>query len=35
MIMLGERIDLVSGIGMAEEADRTCDILGRIYDYFL
>ena len=35
MIMLGERIDLVSGIGMAEEADRTRDILGRIYEYFL
>ncbi len=34
-IMLGELIDLVSGIGMAEEADRSKDILGRVYEYFL
>ena len=34
-IMLGELIDLVSGIGMAEEADRSRDILGRVYEYFL
>ncbi|MYK32900.1 MAG: SAM-dependent methyltransferase, partial [Boseongicola sp. SB0670_bin_30] len=27
--------DLVSGIGMAEEADRSRDILGRVYEYFL
>ena len=33
--MLGELIDLVSGIGMAEEADRSRDILGRVYEYFL
>ena len=34
-VMLGELIDLVSGIGMAEEADRNRDILGRVYEYFL
>ena len=34
-IMLGELIDLVSGIGMAEDADRSRDILGRVYEYFL
>ena len=34
-IMLGELIDLVSGIGMAEKADRSRDILGRVYEYFL
>ena len=34
-VMLGELIDLVSGIGMAEEANRSRDILGRVYEYFL
>ena len=34
-IMLGELINLVSGIGMAEKADRSRDILGRVYEYFL
>ncbi len=34
-VMLGELIDLVSGIGMAEESDRSRDILGRVYEYFL
>lgn len=34
-IMLGELIDLISGIGMGEEADRSKDILGRVYEYFL
>ena len=34
-IMLGELIDLVSRIGMAEEANRSRDILGRVYEYFL
>ena len=34
-VMLGELIDLVSGIGMAEEAHRSRDILGRVYEYFL
>ena len=34
-VMLGELIDLVSGIGMVEAADRSRDILGRVYEYFL
>ena len=34
-VMLGELIDLVSGIGMAEETDRSRDILRRVYEYFL
>ena len=34
-VMLGELIDLVSRIGMAEESDRSRDILGRVYEYFL
>ncbi len=34
-VMLGELIDLVSGIGLTEEADRSRDILGRVYEYFL
>ena len=34
-VMLGELIDLVSGIGMGEEIDRSRDILGRVYEYFL
>ena len=34
-VMLGELIDLVSGIGMAEAVDRSRDILGRVYEYFL
>ena len=34
-VMLGELIDLVSGIGMAEAANRSRDILGRVYEYFL
>ena len=34
-VMLGELIDLVSGIGMVEEAERSRDILGRVYEYFL
>ena len=34
-VMLGELIDLVSGIAMAEESDRSRDILGRVYEYFL
>ena len=34
-VMLGELIDLVSGIGMGEEADKSKDILGRVYEYFL
>ena len=34
-VMLGELIDLISGIAMGEEADRAKDILGRVYEYFL
>jgi type I restriction enzyme M protein len=34
-VMLGELIDLISGIAMNEEADRSRDILGRVYEYFL
>jgi len=34
-VMLGELIDLISGIGMGEEADKSKDILGRVYEYFL
>ena len=34
-VMLGELIDLVSRIGMAEQADLSRDILGRVYEYFL
>jgi len=34
-VMLGELIDLVSGIGMGEPNDTAKDILGRVYEYFL
>ncbi len=34
-IMLGELIDLISGIAMGEDADRSKDILVRVYEYFL
>ena len=34
-VMLGELIDLVSGIGMGGKAGRSRDILGRVYEYFL
>jgi type I restriction-modification system DNA methylase subunit len=34
-VMLGELIDLVSGIGMGEPRDKTKDILGRVYEHFL
>jgi type I restriction enzyme M protein len=34
-IMLGELIDLISGIGMHEEGAKAKDILGRVYEYFL
>ncbi|MGO9547873.1 MAG: type I restriction-modification system subunit M [Rhodomicrobium sp.] len=34
-VMVGELIDLISNIGMKEEADRSKDILGRVYEYFL
>src|SRR3974390_833855 len=34
-VMLGELIDLISGIAMGEPGDRAKDILGRVYEYFL
>ncbi len=34
-VMLGELIDLVSGIGMGEPSDKAKDVLGRVYEYFL
>ena len=34
-VMLGELIDLISGIGMNEPGDKAKDILGRVYEYFL
>jgi len=32
---LGELIDLVSGIGLGDSANRAKDVLGRVYEYFL
>lgn len=34
-VMLGELIDLVSGIQLRETGDRAHDIIGRVYEYFL
>lgn len=34
-VMLGELIDLVSGIGFRDSADTSRDVLGRVYEYFL
>ena len=34
-VMLGELIDLISGIALGEEGNRSKDILGRAYEYFL
>ena len=34
-VMLGELIDLISGIALAEAGDVSKDILGRVYEYFL
>ena len=34
-VMLGELIDLISNITLNEEGDRSKDILGRVYEYFL
>lgn len=34
-IMLGELIDLISGITLKQEGDNSRDILGRVYEYFL
>jgi type I restriction enzyme M protein len=32
---LGELIDIIGKIGMGEDSDRSKDILGRVYEYFL
>ncbi|WP_417244380.1 type I restriction-modification system subunit M [Celeribacter sp.] len=34
-VMLGELIDMISGIALNEEGDRSKDVLGRVYEYFL
>ena len=34
-VMLGELIDLISGIALGEGKDRARDLLGRVYEYFL
>ncbi len=34
-VMLGELIDLVSGIAMHQEKGKARDVLGRVYEYFL
>ena len=34
-VMLGELIDLISGIAMNEGQDKARDVLGRVYEYFL
>jgi len=34
-VMLGELIDLISGIALNEVKDKSKDVLGRVYEYFL
>jgi len=34
-VMLGELIDLISGIALSEGNDKSKDVLGRVYEYFL
>lgn len=34
-LMLGELIDLISGIALNEKGDKSKDVLGRVYEYFL
>ncbi len=34
-VMLGELIDLISGIATSEPGDKARDLLGRVYEYFL
>jgi type I restriction enzyme M protein len=34
-VMLGELIDLISGIALNEGKDKSRDVLGRVYEYFL
>jgi type I restriction enzyme M protein len=33
--MLGELIDLISGIALGAERGEARDVLGRVYEYFL
>jgi type I restriction enzyme M protein len=33
--MLGELIDLISGIALGEDGSKSRDVLGRVYEYFL
>ena len=34
-VMLGELIDLISGIALNEKGEKSRDVLGRVYEYFL
>jgi len=34
-VMLGELIDLISGIALSEKGEKSKDVLGRVYEYFL
>ena len=34
-VMLGELIDLISGIALGQSQDKARDVLGRVYEYFL
>lgn len=34
-VMLGELIDLISGITLNESGEKSTDVLGRVYEYFL
>ncbi|MDI9849984.1 class I SAM-dependent DNA methyltransferase [Rhodoblastus sp. 17X3] len=34
-VMLGELIDLISGVATGEPGDKAKDLLGRVYEYFL
>lgn len=34
-VMLGELIDLISGIALNETGEKSTDVLGRVYEYFL
>ena len=34
-VMLGELIDLISGVALNEGSDKSKDVLGRVYEYFL
>lgn len=34
-VMLGQLVDLISGIGLGDKANKEKDVLGRVYEYFL